>query len=135
MLVKVVLDLLTCDRRVSRGRRPGIAPSASCLTHAPSLRLRVVDPCLALLGLCAGAGGRRLWRHPAGWGLRGQGASAALRRGSCGGKCGLRVADATTLILALAPCAASKRRQAVPPNFVGVTDIAIFIFLPVFCFV
>ena len=29
----------------------------------------------------------------------------------------------------------AKRRQAVPPNFVGVTDIAIFIFLPVFCFV
>ena len=29
---------------------------------------------------------------------------------------------------------ASQRRQAVPPNFVGVTDIASFIFFPVFCF-
>ena len=68
---------------------PEIAPSASCLGHAPSLRLRAADPCLALLGLCAGASGRRLWRHPAGRGLRAQGVLAALRRGSCGGTCGL----------------------------------------------
>ena len=68
---------------------PEIAPSASCTTHAPCLRLRAAHPRLALLGLSAGTGGRRLWRHPADRGLRAQGVLAALRRGSCGGICGL----------------------------------------------
>jgi hypothetical protein len=68
---------------------PEIAPSASCTTHAPCLRLRAAHPRLALLGLSAGTGGRRLWRHPADRGLRAHGMLAALRRGSCGGICGL----------------------------------------------
>eukprot|EP01048_Picozoa_sp_COSAG05_P024283 COSAG05_NODE_5642_length_1123_cov_1.639648_1_plen_214_part_00 len=68
---------------------PEIAPCASCTTHTPCLRLRAAHQRLALLGLCAGTGGRRLWRHPADWGLRAQGMLAALRRGSCGGICGL----------------------------------------------
>ena len=57
---------------------PGMAASASCIPHAPCLRLRATHSRLALLGL-AGAGGRRLWRHPADRVLR------AVCRWLCGG--------------------------------------------------
>ena len=88
---------------------PGIAPSASCLGHAPSLRLRAAHSCLALLGLCTGAGGRRRWRHPADRVLRGQGVPAALRQAFCGGIRGLGRSEGTCTCSSWARLASSQR--------------------------
>ena len=88
---------------------PEIAPSASCLGHAPSLRLRAAHSCLALLGLCTGAGGRRRWRHPADRVLRGQGVPAVLRQAFCGGIRGLGRSEGTCTCSSWARLASSQR--------------------------
>ena len=85
------------------------SPRRSVLGTSPTVRSRAAGPvasldkdvCVGLLVplplltralpcfVCAGTGGRRRWRHPAGRVLRGQGVLAALRRGFCGGIRGL----------------------------------------------
>ena len=60
-------------------------PRLGWLPNMLTLLLVLCALSCALLGLCTDAGGRRLWWHPTDRVLRAQGASEALRRGSCDG--------------------------------------------------